>query len=203
MEQSKNNNMTIQFKINPRTGRKITVGGKVWKSLTEEEKKSSDVVETKYKKPSILSVHSEFLKNLREFCPEIVDSLIEYTNSSAQINTELRTGILSPPVRRIVENIDFIFDMVEPITKDVILYRGVNNRDHIISTNAFISTTHKKSLSYLFKIMLTIPAGSKVLFIESISKYRWEKEVLVSRKGTMTLQGNSENQFFVKYEPSL
>lgn len=52
MEQTKNNNMTNQFKINPKTGRKITVGGKAWKSLTEEEQKMSlDVgkVETKSK----------------------------------------------------------------------------------------------------------------------------------------------------------
>jgi hypothetical protein len=43
MNHSENNVMNkVQFRINPRTGRNIIVGGKVWKSLSEEEKKKSN-----------------------------------------------------------------------------------------------------------------------------------------------------------------
>ena len=54
MEGQKTDNMT---RINPRTGRNITIGGKVWKSLTEEEKQKSNKLFQKINRSEPLVEH--------------------------------------------------------------------------------------------------------------------------------------------------
>jgi hypothetical protein len=67
---------------------------------------------------------------------------------------------------------------------------------HIQLNNlAFISTSHNKKVARGFMgqncciLVLTIPVGSKVLFLESISEYPTEREVLLDRGGSFVITG--------------
>ena len=177
--------------------------------------------------------HDNFLSHLYDAHPNLITSLRKYTGTSynkyKKVNQALRSGKKLPDsIKKIVDNIDAIFDMVEPTTREITVYRGVKRDEDVISNGAFISTSYSKTVAASFTnddccfMIIKIPVGSKILFVESISNYPEEKEILLSRKGNLILEKfvppnnvkdkdeyetieeriNRIAQYFVRYEPN-
>ena len=143
------------------------------------------------------SQHKQFFASL---LPNDLQSIIEYTNESAFIiNQSLRDKThLSMDDSRALANIDRIFTLVPPIETSLTVYRGVavDSQDDIdLDNSGFISTTYDKEISTRFSgspccvLVLTIPVGSKVLFVESISSFPEEKEIVLDRSGSFVVTG--------------
>jgi hypothetical protein len=138
--------------------------------------------------------HGKFLSRLKQTHPELIKSLNAYTGTYyKKVNSALRAGRkLVPSVKKIVDDIDSIFEMVKPTTREITVYRGVNSENDLLS-HSFISTSYDPMVSYGYVngicclMVITIPVGSKVLFLESVSKHRGENEILLSRKAKLKL----------------
>ena len=96
--------------------------------------------------------------------------------------------------RNIVDDIDSLFEMVPPIEKDIVVYRGVTKRHSFGILNGYISTSYDYDTAMDFTdrytdndhcciFVITIPSGSKVLPIEDVSANRSEGEILLPRSG--------------------
>lgn len=162
---------------------------------------------------SIKKNHAKFLK---KFNKNFIDSVNEYTNEAYKsINRSLRNNVpLSDENQEIVNNIDMMIQQVEPILSPVLLYRGVSQQSYAKSDGAFISASYDETIANRFgkrhccTLVFNIPAGSKILFIESISDHPDEKEVLIDRFGQFnvtlvkelsTLGGR--DKIFISYIP--
>jgi hypothetical protein len=146
----------------------------------------------------MLEEHTEFLRNLSE--KDLVESLRIYTTHEYKIiNKEIREGgALSSRTEKIVNDIDSIFEMIYPIKEPLTLYRGVTIKD-IKYDKTFISTTYNEKIAKDFStrsscciIIFSIPVGSKVIFLESISDSPDEQEVLLDRNANFVITAIKE-----------
>ena len=136
---------------------------------------------------SLLEKHTLFLEGLDN---ELVEAITTYTTHEyTTINSELRSGgSISLNTQQIVNRIDKVFEMVDPITEPLVLYKGVKS-DKLVPDNAFISTSYKKDVAMAFAaykcciVVFSVPIGSKVLYVESVSDSPDEREVLINRDG--------------------
>lgn len=164
---------------------------------------------------TIIDNQSWFIRNLET---ELKESLKEYTDEAYKsINKTLREGKnLSVQDQRIVNHMDMIFEMVDPITETLTLYRGVKSMDQIKADKAFLSASYDLEQAKEFTkrdcciIVFNIPPGSKVLFVEYISEHPYEKEVIIDRQGdfkiTLVNEGSRTreiNKVFVTYIPKI
>lgn len=139
----------------------------------------------------LVDKHKLFLQSLDK---ELVAAVTTYTTYEYKtINTELRSGrSLSLKTQRVVNQIDNVFEMVDPITEPLVLYKGIKN-DNLKPDNAFISTSYDKDVALGFAghkcclVVFTVPIGSKVLFVESVSASPEELEVLINRDGNFAI----------------
>ena len=139
-----------------------------------------------------IELHSSFFNEIKKTEIVLIQSLIEYTkNAYRPINNRLRNGLsLDTQMGKILNNIDAVFNMVEPITDTLVLYRGYRGTQSCkesVSDVAFISTTYDRKVAEYMAgrclIIFNIPPGTKVLFLESISDSPDECEVLINRSG--------------------
>ena len=169
---------------------------------------------------SVAYDHYELFTKLKKIKPDLIKSLNLYTkNAYGIINKSLReNNKLSSSYKKIVNNIDTLFDLVEPITEPITLYRGVKQEEESKSENAFISTSYNIDFvsttytdgSNCCLIIINVPVGSKILFVESISNYPFECEVIINRDGSFVIdsivKGNKnylENQNIKDYNERL
>lgn len=160
----------------------------------------------------ILSTHEHFLKSLDE---ELLQSIVEYTiDAYKTINRKLREGkSLTLKYKKILDNIDHVFDMIDPITDTITLYRGIKSEGQTKADKAFISTSYDEESALQFAgqscclVVFTVPPGSKVLFVESVSEHPEEREVLIDRHGSFSVtlihekREEKMNKIFVSYIP--
>jgi len=154
--------------------------------------------------------HNSFFKNQKIKIPKAVDDLNDYTGFAfSMINKLIRQhkGDLSKiandnVVKKQIENIDLLFSLVDPITKPITLYRGVRFEQFASENYSYVSTSYDESvpMQYIDRknhcciIEITVPVGTKCLFLESISRYSNEKEVLLPRNGSFALTAVSRSQ---------
>jgi hypothetical protein len=106
--------------------------------------------------------------------------------------------------------LDEIFRKITPITKPIIVYKGVSN-DKYESDKSFISTSRNMKQTYEFTsgnccvVVITVSPGSKVLYLEKISNFEDEQEVLLNRGGKFFITGSEKNfpksEIFATYIP--
>jgi hypothetical protein len=154
--------------------------------------------------------HNSFFQNQKVKNPKAVDDLNNYTGFAfSAINRLLRkqkgdlTTIPDDNVeKKQIDNIDLLFSLVDPITKPITLYRGVRLEQFTSEDYAYLSTSYDISapmqyvdhINHCCVIELAIPVGTKCLFLESISRYSNEKEVLLPRNGNFVLTAVSRTQ---------
>ena len=132
---------------------------------------------------------------LRSLPKNLLYSLKEYTGESfADVNSKLRSkSILKQSEKQIADNIDAIFDLTSPLLFPVTLYRGIRDPKEVKTNSGFISTSYDISSAKEFTrrncclIIISVPPGSKILFIESVSELPDEKEVLLDRNGDFNI----------------
>jgi hypothetical protein len=152
-----------------------------------------------------------FLENLDE---NLKQSLIKYTGSSTEINSIIR-GLrpMTPEYEKIINNMDKIFQMVEPLKTPLTLYRGISDKDQIEKgDDAFISTSYQIDQAETYMqddcclIIFNVPVGSRIIFVETVSRHRNEREVILNRGAAFSITAInlkvSPNKIHVSYIPS-
>lgn len=140
----------------------------------------------------IIRKHHNFFNT---FKPHFIESVRKYTEDSySSINNSIRENKpFSTEDQLIVNDLDELFNKVEPITETLTLYRGVNTIKQVKADGAFISSSYSWNQAEQFAqrecclVVFNIPPGTKVLFIESISSRPLEREVLIDRLGDFSI----------------
>ena len=119
----------------------------------------------------------------------ILDSLIHYTGFGySAINGALRGSRDIDRNPHLIRNIDTAFRRAPRLEAPMTVYRGVRNITELRDDNGFSSCSLKKSMSVVFGggkcFTITIPTGSRVLFLNPISLFKGENEVLIDRSGS-------------------
>lgn len=113
--------------------------------------------------------------------------------------------------------IDNAFKNVEPISKKIVVYRGLkvslkgaNMKEYIHDTmyeKSYTSTSYSKSIANRFKagyycclLHITIPAGSHVLPVATISQFPHEMEVLLPRNGKFIVTAQDKGVVHMTFE---
>ena len=126
-------------------------------------------------------------KYISSLSPDITKSVRDYTgNSYRSINTSLRKNKVCETSRDIL-NIDSAFRTAPPLTYPMIVYRGIKGVDKLRGDDGFSSCSLRSGISMWFgggKLFeITIPFGTRVLFVKPISLNENEDEVLLDRCG--------------------
>jgi hypothetical protein len=141
---------------------------------------------------NIFQKQTNYVENLDK---ETIDAIKYYTGSGYVIMNKLlrQNTVQSDDIVKKINLIDQAFRNVPPLDNSLVVYRGINldykiNQDFIdkgyVSTSAnkkksLAFNTHKKNKCCFFEIYL--PKGSHILPIGSISQYKIEMEILLSR----------------------
>ena len=156
---------------------------------------------------SMVKKHYDFVMSHGK---EVFKSVANYT--AIEVNKRINRAIrkkkaLSEEDRKIVDDLDNLYSNVEPTTQPLILFRGIQNRDHVNADSTFISASYNINVSKTFinkpkkccLIIFNIPIGSKVLFIGNCSHYPHEYEVLLDRKANFLVTSIKEDASFSNY----
>lgn len=126
----------------------------------------------------------EYIKSLS---PDITDAIKKYTGSDyISINGDLRKGLKKDDSYFLISCIDKAFRHAPPLDNPITVYRGINSISGLRDDNGFSSCSLNKNTPTGFGgnvFTITIPAGSRILFIKPISLYQSEDEVLIDRCG--------------------
>jgi len=158
----------------------------------------------------LVKLHAEIVNSSKDLMKAISD----YTGYQFKtLNAHLRQGVaLTATEERVAHRIDSMFESLQPIKETLTLYRGIKQEDQVNNKNAFVSASHDISVAKGFVgkecclLVITIPPGSKVLFIEDVSRFPKEREVLIERTGgfAITLIDNDAykvTKIFTTYIP--
>ena len=141
------------------------------------------------------------------FCKEIVHSIQEYTNYQYScINGFLRTGQIKDGcnetlMKHHIKNIDTAFRLTTPLEYPLVVYRGVRKREYI-TTKSYMSTSIEETTAITFArdnccmLVITIPAGSKVLNLTELSVFTGEQEILLPRNSELYIVSENYNQTY-------
>lgn len=124
------------------------------------------------------------------------DALTDYTGGGYEyVNSYLRGqdvpsyGLAS--AKELQQEIDKSFNNAPPIPKNMIVYREMSGEPlaglkpgDVFQDKGFVSTTIKSDLNFApgaSKLEIRVPKGSKGIYIQSISQYKSEQEMLLNR----------------------
>lgn len=160
---------------------------------------------------SNLETQNKFVNNLPD---EIKKSLTWYTGGGFdKFNENMRKETkLSPIQKNNLQKIDTAFLGVQALTNAITVFKGTNS-SNVYSDKSFISTSRDYKIaqdnfggtnSVIWRI--TVSPGSKVLPLESISKYVEENEILLDRNGILVVTGthitkHQQKIIYVTYNP--
>jgi hypothetical protein len=126
---------------------------------------------------------------------ETKDVISEYTGQMYDdFNRMLRNKEeLKGVYKTYAEKLDKAFED-SPLTKESItVYRGISSKNFITDVLSYISTTYnldrakRRVGNNCCFLKILIPSGSKILPIENISEYPYEKEILLPRVGELII----------------
>ena len=110
-----------------------------------------------------------------------------YVNINGCLRRSRSRGFSSDEFKYIISRIDIAFKNAPPLEVSMTVYRGVGNIDELRDDSGFSSCSLVKAVSNSFGggnvFTITIPAGSRVLFVKPISMVPAEDEVLIDRGG--------------------
>lgn len=154
-----------------------------------------------------MTVHPETLQKLAEHTqdlpPEQAGSLNRYTQGSGELNENLRgsprSGSDSAKANRNIENID---QAMEPIPEELTVYRAQDRQffpadldvGEYTWDNAFVSTTFSPRVMETFggankiKMTITVPEDYPAVYLEPITSYKNEQEILLPRGSILKLE---------------
>lgn len=157
-----------------------------------------------------LKLQFDFIDNLSE---NIKDSIRNYTlNAYMAINTKLRNNEKLLKIEQdILDDIDYAFKNVPPISSQITLYRAINSSHPVYKDDKLEGFNPKKMVSVISAtydiestgefysdktkccmLVITVPAGSRILPIENISEFKDEREILLNRNGAYYITGRGE-----------
>lgn len=155
---------------------------------------------------SILTPQITYLNNLSDFQKR---AIVDYTESPA-INKLLRNiDTLTRDFKLLKKNIDDVFKYIPPLEKSITVYRGIKFKSTLdftadLNDFGFISTTYDKPIAFEFLddykcclLEITLEPGTKVIPLESFSKYPEEKELLLP-PGKFSLLRSINTTYFDK-----
>jgi hypothetical protein len=150
-----------------------------------------------------LAKQFEFVEKLSE---KVKDSIWQYTCFDyVELNRMLRENErLFPKHQTIINNIDYAFQNSPKLEKEIIVYRKLRVFD-VNKMTSVISATYDKNFVSKFRadcciLVITLPVGSSVLPIESISNVPEEKEILLNRKGMYFITKEGDETYANKEE---
>lgn len=97
--------------------------------------------------------------------------------------------------------IDSIFKKVPITARPITVYKGLDT-DNISSDDAFISTTTDVNIANLFSgidcciIEITIPSGSRILPLKSVSLFPYENEILLDRSNYLIVNNDTSTKSY-------
>ena len=132
---------------------------------------------------------------------EIKNSIRMYTNYEEEVPGLLRNlrydkEALSPKEKKVMIDIDKAFLNLQPIMNETVLYRGIRLNSFEQITEHFWYVSASSSIYYPLKdfsidsccfLIITIPPGSKILYISDISSEQSEDEVLIDKNGSFVI----------------
>jgi hypothetical protein len=146
------------------------------------------------KKYSSTKIQDDYVKSLDE---DIKDSLIWYTGDDySGFNRYLRNlrskKYSNSTYEMHLKNIDYAFAHAPPLEVPITVYKGVIGSE-VFSDKAFISASkyYENTLKFAesYKqccvLEITVSKGSKILPLQSLTKYKDEEEVLLDRNGSL------------------
>ena len=114
-----------------------------------------------------------------------------------------------------IMQIDTLFSLVDPLSEPITLYRGVRLEAFTKEDYGFVSTSYDiRQASYYSNpkcclMVINVPVGTRCIFVEKISQYEDEKEVLLPRNGKFVLtsvglsqEPDEKDRYFVTFIPS-
>lgn len=132
---------------------------------------------------------------------DILDALREYTDTAYEpINNDLmnKGKVETPVYAQFISRIDKAFAQVPPLSKPLVVYRGIK---HEFSCGVFLgyfSTTERLSVAlefanrdaaWTYLLQINVPKGFRVLPLEKITKNHDEWEVLLPRNTNFRIDG--------------
>jgi hypothetical protein len=157
-----------------------------------------------------LKYQFDFVDNLPN---NIKDSINNYTlNAYTAVNTKLRNNEKLLKIEQdILDDIDYAFKNVPPTSSQITLYRAVNSSHPVYQHDKLEGFNPKKMTSVISAtydiestgefyndktkcciLVITVPAGSRILPIENISEFKEEREILLNRNGAYYITGRGE-----------
>jgi hypothetical protein len=141
----------------------------------------------------MLQTQVSFVKSLPD---QVIKSITWYTGGEySDFNDSLRAGKI-PTEKRHFDNISLAFQGVPPLTNPITVYKGKRSDNIYQVDKAFASTSLTIRGTQDFRggkcciLQITVPPGSKVLPLESISDNKSEDEILLDRNGEYTVTGS-------------
>lgn len=133
--------------------------------------------------------HRKFISGLDR---NLKNSLEHYSRDSTSINHTLR-GRREPTekIKNIISDIDSVFLQLDVLQTPLTLFRGIDDEKYL-NDIAFVSTSYEEEVAGAYSqdecciIVINVPVGAKVIFIESISQNKDDKEVLLERGGSFS-----------------
>ena len=140
-------------------------------------------------------IHEKILKSNAEFMETISWYTLDgYKDFNKRLRQEKK---LTDEQTHHLLIFDRIFSLIDPITYPIVAYKGIKD-DKYESDKSFISTSISEKEAYEFTsgnccvIQLNISAGSKVLYIENVSEFGEEKEIILDRNGQILITGQEQ-----------
>lgn len=161
-----------------------------------------------YRDESLITKQVKFIEKLKQSddASDKLESIRIYTGSHGyDINADLRNNKeKTTKYLRIIDNIDEVFKMIPPIEKSIIVYRTIDAEiTDSYTDKGYISTTTDKYTEQeeytCCTMVITIPAGTKILPIKGISQHPHENEILLERNGMFVYNNHKivDNNFVV------
>lgn len=174
------------------------------KSLKKILKKNVDIINTHNQFIYVNSLSNEIKESILSYTTYMYSVINDYLENKTQNNEKLN---------KIIKDIDIAIKNAPPLQKDLIVYRVLNlpviksikykNKLLLLGykglykgyistsldknvTNIFLNKDNEEEVSsYLFKIC--VKKGTRCLFIESISNFESEQEVLLPRNSIISI----------------
>ena len=155
-----------------------------------------------------IEIHEKLIRSN----PKFIETIDWYTADGYEdFNRRLRIGdALSSLQNDHLAVLDELFSLVKTTVQPIVVYKGIRTEEYE-SDKSFISTTPNEFEAYEFTkgncclLQITISPGSKVLYLENMSEFKHEKEILLNRDCKIFITGRQtefpKSKIFATYMP--
>ena len=149
-----------------------------------------------------IAIHEKLIRSN----PKFIETIGWYTGYGYEdFNRRLRIGAdLTPLQNAHLAVLDELFSLVNTTAYPIVVYKGID-KDEYESDKSFISTSTSEIRASEFSgencclIQITISPGSKVLYLENMSEFKQESEILLNRDCKIFITGRQTGFQKVKF----